>query len=90
MTPASTMPQYDTSLRELIAKWFGLSDTPHLQITRLHCPGVDCGCVRVELTTSARPFVIIFFRHQAGCWRLFPPPHVRRTSAARPPHVRHQ
>ncbi|WP_254659085.1 hypothetical protein [Ralstonia pickettii] len=74
----STMPQADTSLRALIAKWFGLSDTPHLRITRLHCPGVDCGCVQAELTTSAGPLAILFFRHRAGCWRLFPPSSARR------------
>lgn len=78
MKPERTMPQSDTSLHELIAKWFGQSDTPHLRITRLHCPGVDYGCVRAELTTSARPLAIVFFRHQAGCWRLFPPSRVRR------------
>lgn len=68
-----------TSLRELIAKWFGPSDTPHLRITRLHCPGFGCGCVRAELATATRtrPLAIIFFRHQAGCWRLFPPSRVR-------------
>ncbi|MEW1781278.1 hypothetical protein AB0305_03660 [Arthrobacter sp. NPDC080086] len=72
------MLQHHTSLRELITKWFGLNDTPHLRITRLHCPGVDCGCVRAELTTSTPPLVILFFRHQAGCWWLFPPSHVQR------------
>ncbi|MCO5398852.1 hypothetical protein [Ralstonia soli] len=71
------MAPHHTSLRELVNKWFDLSDTPHLRFTRLHCPGVDCGCVRVELTTSTRPLVIVFFRHQPGCWRLFPPSHVR-------------
>jgi hypothetical protein len=78
VTPENSMPQCNTSLRELVTKWFGLSDMPHLRITRLHCPGVDCGCVRAELTTSARPLAIVFFRHQAGCWRLFPPSPTRR------------
>ncbi|WP_199030884.1 hypothetical protein [Ralstonia sp. ASV6] len=66
-----------TSLRELLAKWFGPSDTPHLRITRLHCPGLERGCVRAELATSTPTLAIIFFRHQTGCWQLFPPSHVR-------------
>ena len=78
MTANRTMPQYETTLRELVTKWFGLLDAPNLRISRLHCPGVDCGCVRAELTTSARPLVILFFRHRAGCWRLFPPSQARR------------
>ncbi|WP_084209858.1 hypothetical protein [Ralstonia sp. A12] len=71
------MAQNNTSLRELIAKWFGPSDTPHLRITRVYCPKLECGCVRAELTTSTQSLAIIFFRHQAGCWRLFPPSRER-------------
>ncbi|WP_197386277.1 hypothetical protein [Ralstonia pseudosolanacearum] len=71
------MPQDNTSLRGLIAKWFGPGDTPHLRITRLHSPGFERGCVQAELATSTGPLVIIFFRHQTGCWGLFPPLRVR-------------
>ena len=67
------MPNDHTSLRDLLAKWFGPSDTPHLRITRVHCPGLERGCVLAELATATRPLAIIFFRHQTGCWRLFPP-----------------
>lgn len=68
------MPQDTTSLRYLIDKWFGPDNMPHLRVTRLHCPGLHRGCVRAELATTARPLSIIFFRHQRGCWQLFPPP----------------
>ena len=44
MTANRTMPQYETTLRELVTKWFGVRDAPNLRISRLHCPGVDCGC----------------------------------------------
>lgn len=70
----------NTSLRELIDKWFGPSDTPHLRITRLRCPGLERGCVRAELATSIQPLSIIFFRHRAGCWRLFPPSGAREVA----------
>ncbi|ATG21802.1 hypothetical protein R82526_02852 [Ralstonia mannitolilytica] len=67
------MSEHHPSLREAVTKWFDLSDTPRVSITRLRCPGIDCGCVRAELATSTSPLVILFFRHEAGCWRLFPP-----------------
>ncbi len=63
------MSQDNTSLRELITKWLGPSDTPHLRITRRRHPGLEHGCVLAELRTSTRPLALIFFRHQSGCWR---------------------
>lgn len=71
------MHQDTTALRELIAKWFGHGNAPHLRITRLHGPGLERGCIRAELANARQPLAIVFFRHQAGCWRIFPPTHVR-------------
>ncbi len=70
------MHQDTTALRELIAKWFGQGNASQLRITRLHGPGLERGCIRPELANAGQPLAIVFFRHQAGCWRIFPPTRV--------------
>lgn len=66
------------SLRLQIEKWFGPAQWASLQIARAGRTlpgGTRCGCVSVSQPASAR--VIVFFRHDDGSWRVYPPSATR-------------
>ncbi len=62
------------SLRGLIDKWLGSNLAAPARITRLRrsltCRG---GCVRVDVARPSGPVSMFFFRHDDGCWCVFPP-----------------
>ncbi|SOE54715.1 hypothetical protein SAMN05446635_0770 [Burkholderia sp. OK233] len=64
----------ETSLRWLIDKW--LAPTPAAPIRLTRYGGTNSKqrrCVLAQSSEPTRPFAIFFFRHDDGCWCVFPP-----------------
>jgi hypothetical protein len=63
-----------TSLRVQIEKWFGPVSRQALRITRMgHSSVGGIRCVMVEGVQPNESCTVVFFRHNDGSWRLYPP-----------------
>jgi hypothetical protein len=70
------------SLRMLVEKWFAPTPVTPARLVRFSRSTPDQRrYVCVEAARPGGPFVIFFFRHDDGSWRVFPP-------AARSPMMR--
>jgi hypothetical protein len=76
-----TIMKDDTfSLRKQIEKWFGLAQPTSIHISRVPgTMGATTGYKCVSVSRISRPYVIVFFRHGDGSWRVYPPPMARPT-----------
>jgi hypothetical protein len=64
----------EKSLRSMIEKWFMPSSETSLRVSRFGRRQPNRRhCVRVEALRPAGPLAILFFRHDDGAWRVFPP-----------------
>jgi len=65
------MKSAEICLRSAVEKWFA---TAPVRITRFKWSGVgQSRSVRVEARFSSRALSIVFFKHEDGAWRVFPP-----------------
>lgn len=72
----------DRSLRGIVYDWLGRDET--IQITRVaRNRDMPWRAVKVEVTRSSGSFAVVFFRHNDGSWRVYPPA-VRRPSIMQP------
>ncbi|CAE6746970.1 hypothetical protein R75461_02752 [Paraburkholderia nemoris] len=63
----------ERSLRKIVNMWLG-SDAGSSRVTRItrtRCKAWRCVCVESE--GEQRSLKIMFFRHDDGCWFVFPP-----------------
>jgi hypothetical protein len=58
------------SLRAIVEKWFMAAPVSSIRTCRL--PG-KVRCVRVQALRPDDPIELLFFRHDDGMWRVFPP-----------------
>ena len=65
------MKSAEICLRSVVEKWFA---TAPVRVTRFNWSGiVHSRSVRVEARASSKVFSIVFFKHEDGAWRVFPP-----------------
>jgi hypothetical protein len=65
------MKSAEICLRSVVEKWFA---TAPVRVTRFKWSGMgDSRSVRVEARSSSKAFSIVFFKHEDGAWRVFPP-----------------
>jgi hypothetical protein len=65
------MKSAEICLRSVVEKWFA---TAPVRVTRFKWNGiVHSRSVRVEARASSKAFSIVFFKHEDGAWRVFPP-----------------
>jgi hypothetical protein len=75
----------EKSLRFLVEKWLAPTPTTRLRVIQFGRTGYERRrYVRVEALTPSGSRAIFFFRHDDGCWCVFPP------STARPALTGHQ
>ena len=66
-----SMKSAEICLRSVVEKWFA---TAPVRVTRFKWSGiVHSRSVRVEARASSKVFSIVFFKHEDGAWRVFPP-----------------
>jgi hypothetical protein len=58
------------SLRRQIEKWFGPAQQASIRISRAACTP---RYAYVSVSHPSSPHVIVFFRHNDGSWRVYPP-----------------
>ncbi len=64
----------ERSLRALVEKWLGANPATRVRVTRFsHSPRKPWRYVCVESVRASGAFSIVFFRHDDGCWCVFPP-----------------
>lgn len=69
------------SLRVVVEKWFAA--TP-VRVTRFKRTRISQSrFVRVETRSPSSPVSILFFKHEDGAWRVFPPDARRLTMHSR-------
>jgi len=65
------MKSAEICLRSVVEKWFAAAP---VRVTRFKWSGMgDSRSVRVEARSSSKAFSIVFFKHEDGAWRVFPP-----------------
>ena len=65
------MKSAEICLRSVVEKWFAAAP---VRVTRFKWSGiVHSRSVRVEARASSKAFSIVFFKHEDGAWRVFPP-----------------
>ena len=65
------MKRAEICLRSVVEKWFAAAP---VRVTRFKWSGMgDSRSVRVEARSSSKAFSIVFFKHEDGAWRVFPP-----------------
>jgi hypothetical protein len=65
------MKSAEVCLRSVVEKWFAAAP---IRVTRFKCSGMGHSrSVRVEARSSSKALSIIFFKHDDGAWRVFPP-----------------
>ncbi|MBK5052765.1 hypothetical protein [Paraburkholderia domus] len=63
-----------TSLRGLVDRWLGLGSQMRVRVTRFgYCRTNRWRYACVESARPSGDLSIIFFRHEDGSWRVFPP-----------------
>jgi hypothetical protein len=63
----------ESSLRQLVEKWFAPNAETPAHITQFgRMRESKQRVVRIESAQQSYPFVIFFFRHDDGSWRVFP------------------
>lgn len=78
----NAMSSRDGSLRALVEKWLGPYDAHLVCMMGLsRSTRRPWRHVRIEAQRAGGPFAIVFFRHDDGSWRVYPPP-VRRPAMA--------
>ena len=66
------------SLREMVEHWLTPNLADELRVTEFRNRRAKRECyVCVETLTAAGPVALLFFRHQDGVWRIFPPSRER-------------
>ncbi|MFM0631161.1 hypothetical protein [Paraburkholderia xenovorans] len=64
----------EKSLRFLVEKWLAPTPTTRLRVIQFGRTGCERRrYVRVEALTPSGSHAIFFFRHDDGCWCVFPP-----------------
>ena len=65
---------FELSLRSMVDKWLTPASVGPIRVERV-CRAHDgrARCVRVEAARPAGPISLLFFRHDDGVWRVFPP-----------------
>jgi hypothetical protein len=75
----------DHSLRFLVEKWLAPSPSAPVHVTEFSRMRVGgCRYVRVEAADGTGSRGLFFFRHDDGCWCVFPPTSDRARSIAYP------
>ncbi len=70
----------EQSLRSIVEKWLAPTPAMRIRVVQSGRMGPDRSrYVRIEASTPAGVRAIFFFRHDDGCWCVFPP---RRSSPA--------
>jgi hypothetical protein len=65
------MKSAEICLRSVVEKWFA---TAPIRVTRFKWSGMGHSrSVRVEARSSSKALSIVFFKHEDGAWRVFPP-----------------
>jgi len=65
------MKSAEICLRSAVEKWFAAAP---VRVTRFKWSGIGHSrSVRVEARASSKAFSIVFFKHEDGAWRVFPP-----------------
>jgi hypothetical protein len=65
------MKSAEICLRSVVEKWFAAAP---VRVTRFKWSGIgQSRSVRVEARASSKAFSIVFFKHEDGAWRVFPP-----------------
>jgi hypothetical protein len=65
------MKSAEICLRSVVEKWFSAAP---VRVARFKWSGMGHSrCVRVEAHSSSKDFSIVFFKHEDGAWRVFPP-----------------
>jgi hypothetical protein len=68
------MNTYQHSLRDLVEKWLSPTSTTPVRVTRFsRTRDGNRRYVCVEVARPACSVTIVFFRHDDGSWRVFPP-----------------
>lgn len=74
------MGTVDRSLRFQVEKWLGSASSSQTRVTRFSRSRQNpWRCVRVEALRTSGTLSIVFFRHDDGSWRVFPPQGHRPT-----------
>jgi hypothetical protein len=64
----------ETSLHRLVDKWLAPATVLHVRVVRSgRMPAQRARFVYIEAVTPTGPRGMFFFRHQNGCWHVFPP-----------------
>ncbi|MGF6855515.1 hypothetical protein [Paraburkholderia sp. CI3] len=64
----------EQSLRFVVEKWLGLQLSESARVTALGRPRSGKGrFVCVETVHGSERLALFFFRHDDGCWKVFPP-----------------
>jgi hypothetical protein len=64
----------DQSLRLLVEKWLAPVAATPVRVTEFSRTRIDgTRYVRVEASSSGGPRALFFFKHDDGCWCVFPP-----------------
>jgi hypothetical protein len=72
------MKSREACLHRLVDKWLAPATVLHVRVVRSgRMPAQRARFVYIEAATPAGPRGMFFFRHQDGCWRVFPPHDVR-------------
>ncbi|MBC8640576.1 hypothetical protein IAG25_27445 [Caballeronia sp. EK] len=66
------MSEPGKSLRFLMHDWLGRAG--NIRVSRAaRSKAMPWRAVRIEVTVSSTAFAIVFFRHDDGSWRVYPP-----------------
>jgi hypothetical protein len=70
----------ERSLRAVVDKWLGAESAQGIRVTSFsHSRQATWRYACVEATRGSGTLAIIFFRHDDGSWRVFPPERRRPT-----------
>ncbi len=73
----------ETSLHFLVDKWLAPAGAVKVRVVRSgRMPECNGRFVYIETSTPKGPRGMFFFRHDDGCWRVFPPCAVRPSMCA--------
>ena len=63
----------EQSLRVVVEKWLGFKPLTAARVTAFgRTPSGEQRYVCIESSHDVQPLALFFFRHDDGCWRVFP------------------